>query len=148
MTPYYEHACITIYRGDCREILPGLPKCDLLLTDPPYGIGEAAGKSASRGKPVGIRATNSRAKQLAYATDYGDHDWDNEPANDSDLFLARQQATHQVIFGGNYFALPPTSCWLIWDKVNGNSDFADCELAWTNRKSAVWNVPGICGRGC
>ena len=37
MTPYYEHAGITIYHGDCREILPTLPKCDLLLTDIPYG---------------------------------------------------------------------------------------------------------------
>jgi site-specific DNA-methyltransferase (adenine-specific) len=39
MKPYYEHAGITIYHGDCREILPTLPKCDLLLTDPPYGVG-------------------------------------------------------------------------------------------------------------
>ena len=36
MKPYYEHAGITLYHGDCREILPTLPKCDLLLTDPPY----------------------------------------------------------------------------------------------------------------
>lgn len=39
MKPYYEHAGITIYHGDCREILPQLPKVDLVLTDPPYGIG-------------------------------------------------------------------------------------------------------------
>lgn len=39
MKPYYEHAGITIYHGDCREILPQLPSCDLILTDPPYGIG-------------------------------------------------------------------------------------------------------------
>jgi len=124
MTPYYQHAGITIYHGDCREIMPMLPKCDLLLTDPPYGIGEAAGKNKSRGK-------------LAIAKDYGDMNWDNVPANDADLFLARQQTTSQIIFGGNYFSLPPSSCWLVWDKVNGDSDFADCELAWTNRKSAV-----------
>jgi site-specific DNA-methyltransferase (adenine-specific) len=41
--PYYEHAGITIYHGDCREILPSLPKCDLLLTDPPYGINGGRG---------------------------------------------------------------------------------------------------------
>ena len=40
MKPYYEHAGIVIYHGDCRDILPTLPKCDLLLTDPPYGINE------------------------------------------------------------------------------------------------------------
>lgn len=137
MSLYYDHGGIQIYLGDCREILPTLPKSDLLLTDPPYGIGEAAGKSASRGKPFGILATNSRAKQLAYATDYGNNSWDNSPIGDDVLVAARRQADSQVIFGGNYFNLPPSSCWLVWDKVNGVSDFADCELAWTNRKSAV-----------
>lgn len=42
-TPYYEEPGITIYYGDCREILPHLPKVDLVLTDPPYGIQMAAG---------------------------------------------------------------------------------------------------------
>ena len=40
MKPYYEESGITIYHGDCREILPQLPKVDLVLTDPPYGIGK------------------------------------------------------------------------------------------------------------
>ena len=50
MKPYYEHAGITIYHGDCREILPTLPKCDLLLTDPPYGVnlGDHLGAADSR----------------------------------------------------------------------------------------------------
>jgi site-specific DNA-methyltransferase (adenine-specific) len=43
MTPYYQHAGITIYHGDCREILPALPKCDLLLTDPPYLVYAGSG---------------------------------------------------------------------------------------------------------
>ena len=137
MKPYYEHAGITIYRGDCREILPSLPKCDLLLTDPPYGIGEAAGKNASRNKPFGKSLPHNSKNTIVAAKDYGNSDWDNQPASDSDLFLARQQTASQIIFGGNYFSLPPSSCWLVWDKVNGDSDFADCELAWTNRKSAV-----------
>lgn len=42
-----------------------------------------------------------------------------------------------VVFGGNYFSFPPSSCWFIWDKENGASDFADCELAWTNKKGAI-----------
>ena len=39
MKPYYEHEGIAIYHGDCRDILPSLPKVDLVLTDPPYGVG-------------------------------------------------------------------------------------------------------------
>jgi DNA modification methylase len=38
MTPYYDHAGITIYLGDCRDILPHLDPVDLVLTDPPYGV--------------------------------------------------------------------------------------------------------------
>jgi len=38
MKPYYQDSYVTIYHGDCREILPELPKVDLVLTDPPYGI--------------------------------------------------------------------------------------------------------------
>jgi DNA modification methylase len=48
MKPYYEHAGITISHGDCREILPTLPKLDLLLTDPPYGILAESGSAATR----------------------------------------------------------------------------------------------------
>ena len=55
-----------LWHGDCREVLPLLMPCDLILTDPPYGIGEAAGKNKSRGK-------------AAIARDYGNDEWDNEP---------------------------------------------------------------------
>lgn len=138
MTPYYEHAGITIYHGDwlnCESVIP--PKFDLLCTDPPYGIGEAAGNSASRGKPFGTKAIISRAKQLAYAKDYGDLPWDSSALTEADFACIMSLANQHVIWGGNYFKLPPSSCWLVWDKVNGASDFADCELAWTSRKSAV-----------
>ena len=123
MKPYYEDESVTIYNGDCREILPTLDKVDLVLTDPPYGIGEAAGKNKSR-------------NQLAAATDYGNDAWDNQPIDDALLALVRDAGSTQIIFGGNYYDLPPTSCWLIWDKVN-SGDFADAEMAWTNMKSAV-----------
>lgn len=124
MKPYYEHAGITIYHGDCREILPSLGAVDAVVTDPPYGIGEARGKNKSRGK-------------LAVAKDFGVSDWDDKPPSPWLFDWLREMSRYQIIFGGNYFGLPPSSCWLVWDKDNFESDFADCELAWTNLPKAV-----------
>lgn len=122
--PYYEADGIAIYLGDCSEIAPALGRFDLLCTDPPYGIGEARGKNKSRTK-------------AAKSKDYGVSDWDDAPPSDGLLTSLRSQARWRCIFGGNYFALPPSSCWLVWDKENGASDFADAELAWTNYTCAV-----------
>ncbi len=122
-TPYYDEDGITIYHGDCRQILPHLPKVDLVLTDPPYGIGEARGKNKTRW-------------QLAEPKDYGVASWDDSPPPSWLFDWLMDISRHQIIFGGNYFGLPPSSCWLVWDKDN-TGDFADCELAWTNLKKAV-----------
>ena len=123
-----------LIHGDCREVLPGLPKHDLLLTDPPYGIGEAAGKNRSRGK-------------LAISRDYGNESWDNDPPSTAVIEIMCTLTTWQIIFGGNYYNLPPTPCWLIWDKDNGQTDFADCEMAWTNMPKAMrllrWRWQGM-----
>lgn len=116
-----------LYLGDCARVMPFLQGVDAILTDPPYGISEAAGKNKSRGK-------------LAVSRDYGVDDWDNFPATVSKIELMREIAPIQIIFGGNYYDLPPTSCWLVWDKKNGKSDFADCELAWTNLKKATRRI--------
>lgn len=114
----------TLYLGDCQEILPTLGNFDAVVTDPPYGIGESKGRNKSRGK-------------LAISKDYGNDDWDNEPITKQNVDLIRNISKWQIIFGGNYFELPPTKCWLIWDKENGATDFADAELAWTNLDKAV-----------
>lgn len=114
--------------ADCMDLLKQLPdKCvDLVLTDPPYGIGEANGKNASRGK-------------LAIAKDYGKKDWDNKIPDKEIFDEIFRVSKNQIIFGGNYFIefLHNSNCWLVWDKLNGKNDFADCELAWTSFKSAV-----------
>jgi DNA modification methylase len=114
----------TLYHGDSCEIAPGLPNMDALVTDPPYGIGEAKGKNKSRSK-------------IATSKDYGEDAWDDHPAPEWLMLLLREKTRRQIIFGGNYYALPPSSCWLVWDKENGENDFADCELAWTNLKKAA-----------
>lgn len=113
--------------GDARDVLPTLPAFDAVVTDPPYGIGEAAGKSATR-------------HGLGPTIDYGNADWDNEPIAVDLMRQVRTAGRWQIIFGGNYYDCPPASCWLVWDKLNGNNDFADCELAWTNLPKAVRRI--------
>lgn len=128
--PYYQDAHVTIYHADCRVILPLLDTFDLLLTDPPYGIGESAKKANTRGR--GSALTKGRI----YLKDYGDADWDREPVPEWLMTLARSLCRKQIIFGGNYYALPPSACWLVWDKEN-TGDFADGEMAWTNLEKAM-----------
>ena len=130
MKPYYDDGKgIVIYHGNCLSVLEpwesgrGAKSCfDLLLTDPPYGIGKSRLKNASR-------------SNIAVAKDYGDSDWDDKTAPEG-VTLARSLCRSQIVFGGNYYDLPPSPCWLVWDKDN-TGDFADCELAWTNMRKPV-----------
>ena len=127
--------------GDCLEVMPGLGKVDAVVTDPPYGIGESAGKAKTR-----TSGLTSAQRGRDYRKDYGDKDWDDETA-DKAVALAVSIARNSVVFGGNYYDLPPTSCWLVWDKLNGSTDFADCELAWTNLPKAVRQIKWL-WNGC
>lgn len=124
--------------GDCLEVLPTLPKVDAVITDPPYGIGEA-------------RADNKSRSCMAVSKDYGVSDWDDEPPSGELIAAVLSAGKWQAMFGGNYFGLPASPCWLVWDKLNGNNDFADCELAWTNWPKAVrrlqWRWNGMIRQG-
>ncbi len=126
-TPYYDRDGITIYNADCRKVLPFLDRFDLLLTDPPYGIG------ADRN----LRANKQHGKALAPSRDYGQGQWDGEPPPSWFIDAAQQAADTSILWGGNYYGLPRSSCWLVWDKDNGENMYADCELAWTNMDMAV-----------
>jgi site-specific DNA-methyltransferase (adenine-specific) len=101
---------------------------DLAIVDPPYGIGEDGSKNKSRGK-------------LAKAKDYkGFSGNDKEPPNKEYFDQLFRVSKNQVIFGANHFIskIPfDSSCWLVWDKDNLGTDFADCELAWTSFKTAT-----------
>lgn len=119
---------VEIWLGDCREVLPMLGRVDAVVTDPPYGIGEAR-----------QRRILSREKAAA-PRDYGDAKWDAAPPPKELIETLLASAPWQIIFGGNYFHLPPSPCWLVWDKLNGGNDFADCELAWTNLPKAVRRI--------
>ena len=136
MQPYYDHNGITIYHGDCREVLPQLV-FDLILTDPPYGIAH----------PTDYRA-RGRSK-AAECRDYSPVFGDSEDFDPSHLISGPA-----ILWGGNYFAdkLPVMSGWLVWDKERPDDlDQATCELAWTNcvkgvrRHRQLWN--GMIRRG-
>ncbi len=135
MKPYYDDGKgIVIYHGDCREILPTLPKVDLVLTDPPYGIGINT-KATQQWK-----APSAKWRGARLTKDYGVNEWDNSVIEDWLLAQVCSKSEFQIIWGGNYYQLPKTSCWLVWDKMNGENTFADCELAWTNLEKAVRKI--------
>ena len=122
-----------LYLSDCADACAAWisegRRFDALVTDPPYGIGEAAGKNKSRGG----------GRRAAIARDYGNKNWDDRTRED-ELMLARSIIDGaQVVFGGNYYTLPPARGWLVWDKRT-TGDFADCELAWTNLDQAVRRI--------
>ena len=125
----------TLYLGDCREVLPSIsvaPSGLALVTDPLYGIGEAAGKAARRTSGMTSMVRGPQPWRRAYPH----KDWDNQTADEA-VHAAIARCRWSIVFGGNYYALPASSCWLVWDKLNGDTDFADCELAWTNLPKAV-----------
>jgi site-specific DNA-methyltransferase (adenine-specific) len=128
----------TFILDDCINAMKdmGENSVDLCLTDPPYGINEAAGKNKSRNKPFGSKVLKMEA---IHAKDYGCDDWDKERPKKEIFQLILKISNNQIIFGGNYFSdlLPASNCWIVWDKDNGKSHFADCELIYTSFKSAV-----------
>jgi len=118
----------TVHCMDCLDFMKSMPdKCvDLVLTDPPYGIGEDGLSNHSRGC-------------LAATTKFSNKQWDKTIPTKEYFDEMQRVSKEQIIFGGNYFIeyLRSTPCFLVWDKDNGKSDFADCELAWCSYKTAV-----------
>ena len=112
---FYERDGIAIYNADCRQVLPFVGPFDLLLTDPPYGIG------ASR-MNLGMWRTSRMRKA----------DWDDDAPPQWLIAMMLEAADNHVIWGGNYYGLPPSRNYLVWDKGAGfqGRDFAECEQAW------------------
>jgi DNA modification methylase len=118
----------TLYHGNCLDILPVLSLVDLVLTDPPYGIGADEAASKNKGK-WGWK-------------DYGQTNWDRERPQKEIFDLMREKSKCQIVWGGNYFAdlLPPSMGWMAWDKGQRNFSLADFELAW----SSYWSAARAC----
>lgn len=122
MTGRVEHLAegVTLYLGDCREILPTLGKVDAVVTDPPYGIEGtwSGGNSHGWGKFRGEAAT-----------------WDRRPDWFAPWLHGIQAA--KIVWGGNYFPLTPSGSWLVWDKGVRKFSAGHCELAWTNLEKPI-----------
>lgn len=128
-----------VYNFDCMKFMKDKPDnyYDLAPIDPPYGIGESKDKSSRNCNRIDPR--NGRPI-IVKNKPYKEKEWDNKPANKLFFNELFRISKNQIIFGANHFIEninKNSSCWIVWNKVNGKSDFADCELAWTSFKTAV-----------
>lgn len=135
MKPYYEHGGITIFHGDCREILPQV-KADVLVTDPPYGIAVDTDNSRFSGGTLGNIAKRGNGIGPAGGKPVVG---DGEPFDPAFLVDVCGDA---IVWGWNHFAnkLPRGSC-LVWLKRYDEafaSFLSDAEVAWFSRGHGVY----------
>jgi site-specific DNA-methyltransferase (adenine-specific)/modification methylase len=128
----------TLYLGDCREILPTLARVDAVITDPPYGILNLAGDVAGavvRKSPRQMGSGTLKNRLL----NQSNVEWDVAPTAET-FDVLRGMSTSQIIWGGNYFPLPPARAILVWDKEQPWENFSQVELAWSNlsRPAAIF----------
>jgi site-specific DNA-methyltransferase (adenine-specific) len=115
----------TLYLGDCRDILPTLPKIDAVVTDPPYGIADKWKGGSGHGWGKAREEGELR------------NEWDDSTPSVETMQSVASAGKEVIIWGGNYFELPPSRCWLVWCKPERNFSLAEAELAWTNRDNVV-----------
>ena len=121
----------TLYLGDCRDILPTLPKVDAVITDPPYGILNIADGQCSRQVVRKSARQQGSGKLKNRMLNVSDVKWDFAPPQEFfDRIMAMSDT--QIVWGGNYFHLPPARGILVWDKEQPWENFSQVELAWSN----------------
>lgn len=131
--PYYQDDAVTIYHGDCREVLPELDPVDLVLTDPPWGT--ATNCDSSRFSPPATGWWRNADRSLQRHNYCSRMKGDSEPFDPVHLLTVGKA---HIIWGGHSFAnrLPPSPGWLVWDKRKGIEDctwpMSEAELAWTD----------------
>lgn len=130
MKPYYEASGITIYHGDCRDILGDL-SAEVCVTDPPYGIGLNTDYSRFRDSAKGVRGYGFLRRSHPPVVG------DERPFDPTPLF----EFPEVVVWGANNYvhSLPLGGSWLVWDKRadNGHAMLADAELAWWSEGRTV-----------
>ena len=120
----------TLYLGDCRDILPTLPKVDLLLTDPPFGVGnfvQTSGRKTGHGISHGKRV-----------------DWNDTPPPEDTFGLMRASANNRIIWGANFFnCFEDRGGAIVWDKVQAMPNFSKADIASCNhyQKTEIVRIP-------
>lgn len=121
-----------VYNEDCLIGMKRYPDkyFELAIVDPPYGIGEDGRNNHTRGVLCNSKDYKSKSR------------YDNEIPSTEYFKELKRVSVNQIIWGGNYFIehLDSTPCFIVWDKENGENDFADCELAWSSFNTAVRKV--------
>lgn len=112
----------TVIEGDCLEVMKTLPdKCiDLVLTDPPYGLGDR------------LSDGGGKLKNTPMAVLYRDTDWVDESPSKEVFDEMFRVSKNQIICGGNYFSLPPTRGFVAWDKKQHMPTLSAVEYIWTS----------------
>ncbi len=116
----------TLYLGDCLEILPTLGKVDAVITDPPYGIARIWSSGSERHGWTKANAEGVLRNQ-----------WDDKPLDADAVAALLAVGDQHIIWGGNYFPLPQSRCWLVWNKPERGFSLAEAELAWTSFDAVV-----------
>ena len=122
MKPYYQDDYVTIYNCRCEDILGELPKVDLVLTDPPYGI--------KRFEKLGNEKSGVYIERLTFKQTGA---WNNNKPVKDLLDIILNKSKKQIIWGGNNFELPTSEYFFIWDKKQVMPNFAQCEMAWVSQ---------------
>jgi 16S rRNA G966 N2-methylase RsmD len=125
---------------DVDKLLDG-KKAHFAYCDPPYGIAIVQRNQIGGGGAFGGKKNEIRGAAVIDAVKYAPVIGDESTATAISAYhiCAEKKIAKMVWWGGNHYAsaLPDASCWIVWDKVNGENNFADAELAWTNFKTAV-----------
>lgn len=117
-----------LYNMDCMDGMKKIPDgyFELAITDPPYGIERL---KRDKGRIADNYGATSKANNNVPKREYF-----------NELFRVSK---NQIIWGGNYFLLPPCRCFIVWYKHQPVNDYSDCEFAWTslNKPARVFDYP-------
>lgn len=154
------------YNMDCMEGMKEFPDgfFDLAIVDPPYGInapkmsmGSCPNRKDKHGSGISAaerlrkergRLNQGPGKLKGRILNQSDCSWDTNPPKEDYFRELMRVSKNQIIWGGNYFPLPPTRCIVVWDKVQSWENFSQVEIAWTSfdRPAKIFRM-GNCGAG-